>query len=169
MSNEGRGSSGVAKPAILLIVALVILAADQLTKALVVANLEVGERIGVFGNVVQFWHAQNAGAAFSLFQGGTLIFVAVSILSVGMVAYFHRALRDRGAWLHAVLGIVLGGTVGNFVDRVRQGYVTDWVSVGIGDTRWPTFNVADASLVVGICVLVAYLVLANPDRREAAA
>jgi len=169
MSNERRGRGGMATSAILLLSALVILAVDQLTKALVVANLAVGERIGVVGEVVQVWHAQNAGAAFSLFQGGTLIFVVVSILSVGMVAYFHRALLDRGRWLHVVLGMVLGGTLGNLADRARQGYVTDWVSVGIGDLRWPTFNVADASLVVGICVLVAYLALVNPDRREAAA
>jgi len=159
----------MAKPAALLLSALIILAADQLTKAMVVANLAVGERIGVVGDVVQLWHAQNAGAAFSLFQGGTLIFVVVSILSVGMVAYFHRALGDRGRWLQVVLGMVLGGTLGNLADRVRQGYVTDWVSVGIGELRWPTFNVADASLVVGICALVVYLALASPDRREAAA
>lgn len=169
MSSEGRGSGGVAKPAILLLTALGILLADQLTKALVVANLGVGERVRVLGDLVQVWHAQNAGAAFSLFQGGTLIFVVVSVLSVGMVAYFHRTQRERGWWLHAVLGIVLGGTLGNFVDRVRQGYVTDWVSVGIGDLRWPTFNVADSSIVVGIGVLVIYLALSNPDQRAAAA
>ena len=169
MSTEERGSGGAAKPAILLLATLVILAGDQLTKALVVANLAVGERISVVGEVVQFWHAQNAGAAFSLFQGGGLIFMVVSIFSVGMVAYFHRALRDRAVWLHVVLGMVLGGTLGNFVDRVRQGYVTDWVSVGIGDLRWPTFNVADSSLVVGICILVVYLAFASPDRREAPA
>jgi len=169
MSSEGRGSDGAARPAVLLLAALVILAADQLTKALVVASLAVGERVGIVDDLVQFWHAQNAGAAFSLFQGGTLIFLAVSILSVAMVAYFHRALRERGWWLHLVLGMVLGGTLGNLVDRVRQGYVTAWVSVGIGELRWPTFNVADASLVVGICVLVVYLAIVNPDRREAAA
>jgi signal peptidase II len=159
----------MAKPALLLLTAIVILAVDQLSKALIVANLAVGERIGVVGDVVQLWHAQNAGAAFSLFQGGTLIFLVVSVLSLGMVAYFHRALRDRGRWLHLVLGMVLGGTLGNLVDRLRLGYVTDWVSVGIGDLRWPTFNVADASLVVGISVLVLYLVIANPDRQEATA
>jgi signal peptidase II len=169
MTSAGQGSEGVAKPAILLLTALAILLSDQLTKALVVANVVVGERVPVVGDVVQIWHAQNAGAAFSLFQGGTLIFLVVSILSVGMVAYFHRTLRERAWWLHVVLGIVLGGTLGNFVDRVRQGYVTDWVSVGIGDLRWPTFNVADSSIVVGIGVLVIYLAFSSPDRREARA
>lgn len=169
MSSEEATNGGFTKAVVLLLTALAILVADQLTKALVVANLGIGEKAGVLGDLVQIWHAQNRGAAFSLFQGGTLLFLVVSVLSIGMVAYFHRSLRDRTPWLHVVLGIILGGTLGNFIDRLRQGYVTDWLSVGIGDTRWPTFNVADSSVVVGIGILVVYLFLNNPDRREATA
>ena len=169
MSSAGPTYGRFTKAVILLLTALVILIADQLTKALVVANLAIGERARLLGDVVQVWHAQNRGAAFSLFQGGTVVFLVVSVLSIGMVAYFHRSLRDRTPWLHVVLGIILGGTLGNFIDRLRQGYVTDWLSVGIGDTRWPTFNVADSSVVVGIGILVVYLFLTNPDRREATA
>ena len=157
------------KAAVLLLTALALLIADQVTKALVVADLAVGQRVNVIGDMVQIWHAQNRGAAFSLFQVGTLVFLVVSVLSIGLVVYFHRGLRDRSPWLHVVLGMVLGGTLGNFVDRLRQGYVTDWLSVGVGDTRWPTFNIADASVVVGIGILVLYLFLTNPDRREATA
>lgn len=169
MSSEGPTNGGFRKAAVLLLTALSILVADQVTKALVVANLAVGEKTRLVGDVVQVWHAQNRGAAFSLFQGGSLVFLIVSVLSIGMVGYFHRSLRDRPTWLHVVLGIVLGGTLGNFTDRLRQGYVTDWLSVGIGDTRWPTFNVADSSVVVGIGILVIYLLLTHPDRREATA
>ena len=169
MSSEGPTSGGFRKAVVLLLTALAILVADQVTKALVVANLAVGERARLVGDLVQVWHAQNRGAAFSLFQGGAVVFLIVSVLSIGMVAYFHRSLRDRSPWLHVVLGVVLGGTLGNFTDRLRQGYVTDWLSVGIGDTRWPTFNVADSSVVVGIGILVIYLLLTNPDRREATA
>jgi signal peptidase II len=169
VSSETTTNGGFTKAAILLLTALTILAADQLTKALVVTNLAVGEQVRVLGDLVQVWHVQNRGAAFSLFQGGTILFLVVSLLSIGMVAYFHRSLRERSTWLHVVLGIVLGGTLGNFIDRLRQGYVTDWLSVGFGDTRWPTFNVADSSVVVGIGVLVLYLLLTNPDRREATA
>jgi len=169
MSSEGRGSVGGAKLAVLLLTALAILVADQLTKALVVANLAVGERAWVIGDVVQIWHVRNAGAAFSLFQGGMLLFIVISVLSIGMVVYFHRTLRDRDTWLHVVLGVVLGGTLGNFADRLRLGYVTDWLSVGIGELRWPTFNVADSSIVIGIGVLVVVLAFASPDRSEAPA
>ena len=169
MSSGGSTKAGFSKTVILLLTALTILVADQLTKALVVANLPVGEKAQLLGDLVEVWHAQNRGAAFSLFQGGTVVFLIVSVLSIGMVAYFHRSLRDRSPWLHVVLGIVLGGTLGNFIDRLRQGYVTDWLSIGIGATRWPTFNVADSSVVIGIGILVVYLFLTSPDRREATA
>ena len=162
-------SGGFIKSAVLLLTALAILMADQVTKGLVVANLALGQRVPIVGDLVQVWHAQNRGAAFSLFQGGSFVFLVVSVLSIGMVAYFHRSLRAQGAWLHVVLGVILGGTLGNFIDRLRQGYVTDWLSVGVGDTRWPTFNVADSSIVVGIGILVLYLFLAHPERREATA
>jgi signal peptidase II len=166
---KGSTKAGFSKAVILLVTAVTILVADQLTKALVVANLAIGEKARLLGDLVQVWHAQNRGAAFSLFQGGTVVFLIVSVLSIGMVAYFHRSLRDRTPWLHVVLGSVLGGTLGNFIDRLRQGSVTDWLSIGIGDTRWPTFNVADSSVVIGIGILVVYLFLTSPDRREATA
>lgn len=169
MSSERQQHGRIVKRAVLLVTALGILVADQITKALVVGNIAVGARVSVVGDLLQIWHAQNRGAAFSLFQGGSLVFLVVSMLSLGMVAYFHRSLQARPWWVHLVLGIVLGGTLGNFIDRLRQGYVTDWASVGIGDLRWPTFNVADSSLVVGIGVLVVYLMLTNPDRQEAPA
>jgi signal peptidase II len=169
VSSEGSASSGFRNGFVLLLTALAILVADQATKAVVVSSLAVGEKAELLGDVVQVWHAQNRGAAFSLFQGGTIIFLVVSVLSIVMVAYFYRSFRDRSPWLHLVLGIVLGGTLGNFTDRLRQGYVTDWLSIGIGDTRWPTFNVADSSVVVGIGILVLYLFFTNPDRREATA
>jgi signal peptidase II len=167
--NDAEASGGVMKPAVLLLTALTLLVADQLSKALVVANLAVGERVGVLGDLVQIWHAQNRGAAFSLFQGGGIFFLVVSVASVAMVAYFHRSLLARPLWVHLVLGIVLGGTLGNFIDRLRQGYVTDWLSVGFGDTRFPTFNVADSSITVGIGLLVLYLFLSSPERQKATA
>ena len=157
------------RTATLLLTAAAILVADQATKAIVVQNVALGQRVNVLGDLLQVWHAQNRGASFSLFQGGGLIFVAVSILAVGMVAYFHRNMRDRAWWIHLVLGVILGGTLGNLADRLRQGYVVDWASVGIGEMRWPTFNVADSSLVVGIGVLVIYLFLTDPGRRQAPA
>jgi signal peptidase II len=149
--------------------AAVVLAADQITKAMVVAAIGLNDRVSVLGDFVLLWHVRNQGAAFSIFQGGQLLFYAVTVLALGLLVYFSRILRGRGALLHLVLGLVLGGTLGNLVDRVRLGYVTDFISVGIGDVRWPTWNVADGSLVVGIAVLIVYLTFFDRPRTEASA
>ena len=147
--------------------AIVLYAADQVTKALVVANVAFGDRHDVIGDFAQLWHVRNDGAAFSILPGATWLFVPVTLVAIGMVMYFHRAFRGRTAWIHLILGAILAGSLGNLTDRIRWGYVVDFVSVGIGDIRWPTFNVADPSVVIGIGLLVAYLTFIEPQRRPA--
>ncbi len=154
---------------LLLGIGAAVLLVDQATKAIVMANLGVGDRVPVLGDLVQIWHVRNTGAAFSLFQGAGALFYVVTVAALVMIGYFHRSLRGRGLWLHALLGLMLGGALGNFVDRVRLGDVTDFVSVGIGDLRWPAFNVADASLVIAIGVLVAYFTFRDETREAALA
>ncbi len=163
------GSTRWMEPLLLFATAAVIFIADQATKAQVITGIGLNERVGIVGDLVQLWHVRNNGAAFSLFQGGTLLFLVVTVLAVGMIVYFHRQFRGRSPWLQVLLGVILGGTAGNLVDRVRFGYVTDFVSVGVGEVRWPTFNVADSSIVVGIGLLVAYLVLTDRRREEVGA
>jgi signal peptidase II len=148
--------------------AVVVYAADQVTKALIVANVAQGERLDVIGDLVQLWHARNTGAAFSLFEGALILFLVVTVLALGVVAYFHRSLREKSLWLQVILGMVLGGTLGNLTDRLRHGAVVDFVSVGLGNLRWPTFNVADSAIVVGILLLVAYLTFADRPAEPAA-
>jgi signal peptidase II len=156
---------------VLAATAVTLYVADQLTKALVTANLGVGEHVGVIGDLVRIWHVRNTGAAFSLFPGAIWLFLPVTVIALGMVAWFHRSLRERTAWVQVILGMILAGTLGNLTDRLRLGYVVDFVSVGFGDVRFPTFNVADSSLVVGIGLLVIYLTFADrgADRREPSA
>lgn len=144
--------------------ATLLYAADQVTKQLVVANLPFGDRLDVIGTLAQLWHVRNTGAAFSILPGATWLFVPVTLAATGMVLYFHRALRDRSPWMQVILGAILAGALGNLTDRVRLGYVIDFVSLGIGDTRFPTFNVADSAVVLGIGVLVIYLTIADRAR-----
>lgn len=169
MSSQAPASPVRGELAVMGLTAATVLLADQVTKAMVVASIGLNEQVSVLGDFVLLWHVRNQGAAFSLFQGGQLFFYAVTILALGMLVYFSRALRGRGALLHVVLGLVLGGTLGNLVDRLRLGYVTDFISVGVGDLRWPTWNVADASLVVGITALVVYLTFFDRPRSEVSA
>jgi len=152
-----RGESSTRSVVLLLGTAGLIYAADQVTKALVVANLEYGERVPIIGDTVQLWYLRNTGAAFSILPGAVWLFIPITIVALGMVVYFHRQFRHRAAWIHVILGAILAGSLGNLTDRVRWGYVVDFVSVGIGDLRWPAFNVADPAVVGGIILLVIYL------------
>jgi signal peptidase II len=169
MSSEATSRGVRAEPAIMAFTTFLVLVADQLSKAAVAALIGLQDRVLVVGDLVQLWHRQNRGAAFSLFQGGTLLFLVVSVLAFGLIGYLYRSFRGGPLWLYAVLGVALGGVLGNLVDRLRQGYVTDFVSIGVGDLRWPTFNVADASIVLGIGVIVIRLFLTDAGRREAGA
>ncbi len=139
---------------------------DRITKAWIVANVDVGEQIRVAGDLVQIWHTENEGAAFGLLQGGGLVFILVGVATLVAIGWVHATGRARGVPAAILLGLVLGGTLGNLTDRLADGSVPDFVSVGLGDIRWPTFNVADASVVIGILGLV--LLLSLLDRRAAA-
>jgi signal peptidase II len=166
MSSQAHPAQLRAELLALGLTAAAVVVLDQATKAMVAATIDVGGRVQVIGDLLVLWHVRNTGAAFSLFQGGQLFFLLVTLAAFGMLVYFQRAFRGRGALLQVVLGLVLGGTVGNLIDRLRQGYVTDFVSMGIGDLRWPTYNVADASLVIGILTLVGYLTFLDRARSE---
>lgn len=158
------------RPAVVLgVTAVTLYVLDQVTKALVVANLGIGESVPVIGDLVRIWHVRNTGAAFSLLPGAFWLFIPVTVIALGMVAWFHRSLRGRTLWIHVILGMILAGALGNLTDRLLRGSVVDFVSVGFGDTRFPTFNVADSSLVIGIILLVAYLTFVDGrDRSERA-
>jgi signal peptidase II len=153
------------RPALVLAsTAMALYVADQVTKAFVAAAVAPGERFDFIGSLVQLWHVHNTGAAFSILPGATWLFVPVTIFAIGMVGYFHLTLRGRGPWVQVILGAILAGALGNLTDRLRLGYVIDFVSVGVGDVRFPTFNVADSAVVLGIAVLVAYLTFVEQPR-----
>ena len=126
---------------------------DQLTKNWIRTNLAMGEVwmpwewLLPYARVVH-WH--NTGVAFGMFQGGNQIFSVLSLLvSVVIIFYFHRVPVDDWS-LRLAMGLQLGGAVGNLVDRLRIGHVTDFISVG----TFPVFNVADSSVSVGVGVLL---------------
>jgi signal peptidase II len=154
-----------AESGVLLATAAAVYLADRLTKAWVVANVDIGEQIPVIGDVLQIWHTENEGAAFGLLPGGGTVFLVVGFVTLIAIGWVHFTGRVRGAAAAVLLGMILGGTLGNLTDRLIDGSVTDWVSVGIGSVRWPTFNVADSSVVVGILGLV--LLMSIHDRRTA--
>ncbi|MGH2476276.1 MAG: signal peptidase II, partial [Candidatus Limnocylindrales bacterium] len=133
---------GRARWPIFLGLAAVIVVVDQLTKAWLVSILEAGERTDIVGDYLRLVHSQNSGALFGLFKDQALLFGLVSIGVVALIVWFHGS-SGRNTLLSVALGLLLGGAIGNMIDRFRLGYVVDWVDAGIGDVRFYTFNVAD--------------------------
>jgi signal peptidase II len=125
-----------------------VVALDQATKALVRANVEIGDSDGVFPGV-ELVHVRNEGVAFSRFSGGgTIVTIIVAAALVALLAYFVTHLHKPLVWLPT--GMLLGGALGNIIDRVRDGAVTDFIKL----PGWPAFNVADISITFGVVVLL---------------
>lgn len=136
---------------VLLAGAIVVL--DQVTKTLLVGALRPGESTSVVGDLVRFVHAQNTGGLFGLFRDGAPVFAIASIGVIAMIAWYHGR-SGRSPYLTLTLGLLLGGAIGNLLDRLRFGYVVDWVDAGIGGLRWYTFNVADAAISGALLLLI---------------
>ena len=141
-------------------VALVVLF-DQLTKFIIRANLSEGDSVPSQG-FFRFTYYENSGTIFGLFPSATVILTVVSFLAIGFLIYFFRTQRSPGLVMRIAIGILLGGAVGNLIDRLFKGEVTDFVDVG----RWPIFNIADASITVGIFLLIVVTSLV-PNKDEA--
>ncbi len=147
-----NSDSGLTKGKITVIITALVIMADIITKEIIVSSVSLYERISVlpFLNIV---HVQNKGAAFGVFAGlGNKFFIGVAIMAIiFIIVYLVKA--PKGLETYA-LSLVLGGAIGNFIDRVRIGKVTDFIDVFVNDWHWPAFNVADSALTVGIVLFV---------------
>ena len=139
---------------ILVSVAVVTLAADQLTKHLVRSSLAIGESWPSEG-FFRFTHGTNTGTAFGLFPDQTLLLTIASVFAIGFIIYFYRAHGGQTRLSGLNVGLLLGGAFGNLIDRVVAQRVTDFIDVG----PWPIFNIADSAVVVGITLLIASMIL----------
>jgi len=142
-------------------IALAALAADQLTKYIVTSQLGLDDSIHVFGSFY-IHHVQNSGIAFGLFSQATAVVIVLTAAALlWMLAFFARS-GARHPILPVALGLVIGGSLSNLLDRVRLGYVTDFL-----DLRWwPAFNLADSFIVVGVLMLLGALVHAEREPRR---
>ena len=143
-----------------LLVALAVIAADQVSKALLIdLMLSRGDEpivVTGFFRLVMVW---NRGVSFGVLNEGDgalgqrwlLVGIAVNVVA----ALFVWLRRSRERWFQAVLGAIIGGAVGNVIDRVRFGAVADFFDAHLGDTHWPAFNLADAAISIGVVALVA--------------
>ena len=141
-----------------LLVAAVVLALDQLTKAIVRSSMKLGESRHVFAGLLDITYVHNKGVAFGALAGGGAILAALAGVALGaIVVYF--VMRSRTPYLWLPVGMLLGGALGNLLDRARDGAVTDFIDF----PWWPAFNVADIAITFGVLTLL--YVLEGPPRR----
>lgn len=134
------------------IYALAVIALDQLTKYIVVKNMELGETIPLIENVFQLTSHRNMGAAFGILQNQRLLFILITVVVVvGIVISLYRVGRSQPR-ISLGLSLVLGGAIGNFIDRATTGQVVDFLDFVL--IHFPIFNIADAAITIGVAILL---------------
>ena len=157
-----------------LLTAVIIVVLDQWTKKLVVEKLlpEKTVPFPVLGHNLAFEYTQNSGAAFSMLKGNALLAVFI-IVAVGVVAYFYSRLRNSGSLSYKlVFAMIIGGALGNLFDRfIHGGYVVDFISFRIPEINFyfAIFNVADASICIGVCLLFVLVLFSSVSRTNTVA
>jgi signal peptidase II len=135
-------------------IAVAVVVLDQLTKAWIVANLDIGEGFSVLGDWIRIVHWRNSGILFGMLPQSAPAFAIVSMVVIGLIVAYH-ARAGRGLLMTVALGLLLGGALGNLIDRLHYGAVVDFVDMGIGSWRFYTYNVADAAISTSLVLLVA--------------
>lgn len=142
---------------ILFIVVLLVIAADQLSKLWIRDKLDLGESIPEEG-ILRLTHVANEGIVFGI-PASQIFSLVLPILVVATVLflYYQYALFNSGS-IKIALGLVIGGSIGNLVDRIRLGHVTDFIDLRLwGDFHWPAFNSADLAIVIGVIIIIVFL------------
>jgi signal peptidase II len=134
-------------------IAVAVVIVDQLSKAWLVANVDPGGAIEIVGDWLRLIHGRNDGGLFGLFGGSAAVLAIASLAVIGLIVAYHARARPSIV-LTIALGLLLGGAIGNLLDRIRYGYVVDFVDAGFGTLRFYTFNVADTAITVAILLLI---------------
>ena len=141
-------------------VVIAAIAADQLTKLIVSSQLTLDEALHVVGPF-SIHHVQNSGIAFGLFASATAVVTALTAIAVGWMLVFFARSGARHPVLPVALGLLIGGSTSNLIDRIRLGHVTDFLDL----RYWPAFNLADSFIVVGVGILFVALMLGETRQR----
>ncbi len=132
--------------------ALIIILIDQITKFLIKTSFQLNQTLPIINNIFHLTYIHNFGAGFGILQHQRFILVFVSIIVVGFIFYYLDKIKEKERLLQLLIGFILGGTVGNLIDRIIYGYVIDFLDFRI----WPVFNFADSFVTIGVIGLVIY-------------
>jgi signal peptidase II len=144
----------IKRAALCLLVISLVIASDQLSKLWIRTHLALGESLPVIGRL-SLIHIRNTGSAFGLLANQTFLIIVISIAALLFILLFLRYLSPATTLSIVSIGLIMGGAVGNLIDRLRFGSVTDFIYFRLwGSFHWPAFNIADASIVAGVFILI---------------
>lgn len=149
-------------------IAAVVIAADQFTKWLVLQNMEIGERIPVIEPYLGWLSHRNRGAAWGMLEGQMWLFAIITIaVIVGILYYFHKHAKGQPLFQLSLM-VILGGAIGNFIDRMLRGEVVDFVDVLIPVINYdfPIFNIADAALTIGVILMIIFVIYDEKQEKK---
>ena len=154
---------------VVLVVAGIVIFLDQLTKDWVRANIPEYESmipVRSLGEYFVFQHVRNYGAAFGILQEQSMLFVVIALVVAVAILVYVKYLPIDQRFVRILLGLQLGGAIGNLIDRLQQGFVTDFIKMGIpGVYYWPNYNIADSSIVIGVIGL-GFFILMDDLRKQ---
>lgn len=137
------------------IIALVIVLLDQILKNSIRSAFELGESLPIINNILHITYVQNTGVAFGLFKGVNFLFIIVALIAIGVILYCYKKYNKiitKNTLLILSTSFLLGGAIGNLLDRIFLGFVVDFIDFRI----WPAFNIADSALTIGVILLLWY-------------
>lgn len=139
------------------LIAITVFIIDQITKYFAVKYLVFGNPVHIIDGFFDFSLAYNPGAAFGIFANQRLLFFVFTAISIAVIFYITVTHTRGKTSLNLLIGAILGGILGNLIDRIRLGYVVDFIDFYIKDYHWPTFNIADSSICIGIGILAIFI------------
>lgn len=148
------------------LITLVVIAIDQLTKWLIVKNMNLGDSITVIPHFFYITSTRNTGAAFSILEGQMWLFYAITIVVILGIIYYIQKHAKFKYLLGVSLALILGGAIGNFIDRLFRGEVVDFVQLHFVHYDFAIFNVADSSLTIGVILLFIFVLMDDQKSKE---
>jgi signal peptidase II len=153
---------------IVLLLGLAILLLDQLTKQAIRANFIYGESRPVIDGFFNLVYVRNDGAAWNILSGQSLILILISVAVLGLLVVYRRSFLQETLPHRIMLGLMLGGIVGNLVDRIRFGWVTDFLDFEFGSYHYPSFNVADSAICIAVTLYIITNLIASKKKEQEA-
>jgi signal peptidase II len=148
------------------VIALFVIAIDQISKWLIVKNMELGTSIPIIDNVLYITSHRNRGAAWGILENKMWFFYIITVVFVVFIVFYMKKYAKTDKLLGISLGLILGGAIGNFIDRVFRQEVVDFIHVYIFSYNYPVFNIADSALCIGVVLIIIQTLLEGKKAKE---